>query len=87
MDLMFAAEQYAQAQAAAVAAAQYYANAAMSAATGAPPQPPPGTTGALVVNQNPVAFATAPTPPVLSAIPNPFIITQQPEKPSNSRFV
>ena len=47
MDLMFAAEQYAQAQAAAqaVAAAQYYANmtAAVSAAGQHHPPPPPGS--------------------------------------------
>ena len=47
MDLMFAAEQYAQAQAAAqaVAAAQYYANmtAAVSVAGQHHPPPPPGS--------------------------------------------
>ena len=41
MDLMFAAEQYAQAQAAAVAAAQYYANMTAAAAVSAGQQPPP----------------------------------------------
>ena len=56
MDLMFAAEQYAQAQAAAqaVAAAQYYANmtAAAVVSAGQQPPPPPGSMASVTAPQN-----------------------------------
>ena len=74
MDLVFAAEQYAQAQAAVAAAAQYYTNAAISAANPiAQPAPiivtsAPGPLG-LIQAQAAVAAAAAghPTgPPIIS---------------------
>ena len=67
MDLMFAAEQYAQAQAAAVAAAQYYANmtAAAAVSAGQQPPPPPGSLASVTAPQDfgpLVSQAVAPPP-------------------------
>lgn len=79
MDLLFAAEQYAAAQATAVAAAQYYANAAnaaMSAAAGHPPAgvalsapgmliaPPPPTIGTMSPMIHPMMLTAGPTGPI-----------------------
>jgi len=68
MDLVFAAEQYAQAQAAVAAAAQYYTNAAISAANGpiAPATPIMVTSAAAPIGLLPaqaVAAAAAGHPP------------------------
>ena len=66
---MFAAEQYAQAQAAAqaVAAAQYYANmtAAAVVSAGQQPPPPPGSMASVTAPQNfsPLVTQAPPPPP------------------------
>ena len=68
MDLMFAAEQYAQAQAAAVAAAQYYANmtAAAAVSAGQQPPPPPGSLASVTAPQDfgPLVSQAPLAPPV-----------------------
>ena len=65
---MFAAEQYAQAQAAAVAAAQYYANmtAAAAVSAGQQPPPPPGSLASVTAPQDfgPLVSQAPLAPPV-----------------------